>query len=340
MLWNRSADFVALIKSTSFPIGEGGSKGSMTLHQLVIFATVAKHLNISRASTELHVSQACLSQLLKGLQEEYKAKFYLKNSKGIELTERGQLFFTYTKLILKQIGRLNTHFDSSPRAIKQTPLLVGGSHGLAEIFLPSVLATFKKLHPEVKIILRASPIQTIERKILNSKVEVALMRHPAKSPHIISEPYRQEWVIPFVSTDHPLARIRKLTLFDLEGVPLIIRGANTSSTRAEERLRQLETQGLTLNIAMLCETPSALKTAVRSKLGVGFLSWELVKSDVRNGVFKTIKIPNLNFRSTTFILYHRDRPLSDNARDFLTLLHKQRRKRPSSRISVSISPSE
>ena len=69
-------------------------------------------------------------------------------------------------------------------------------------------------------------------------------------------------------------------------------------------------------------------------MGLGFLYWELLKSDVQNGLLKTIRIPDLNLKFTTFILYHRDKPLSAEAQDFLELLRQRRRKSQIPRLSV------
>jgi len=78
----------------------------MTLHQLKIFAAAAKHLNMTKASRELHVSQSSISQQLKLLEEEYEVKLYNKIGRGIELTEKGRLLLIDVKPILDQIKKL------------------------------------------------------------------------------------------------------------------------------------------------------------------------------------------------------------------------------------------
>ncbi len=306
----------------------------MTLHQLRILVVIAKTLNVTKAASGLHISQPSISQQLKMLEEEYGLELYKSNGRGIKLTEKGQFFVSHAKLILEQVDELNAHLDASPRAAKHKPLVVAGSQGLSEIFLPSMVAVFQKRYPQVDVALQTGHTQAIEVKILEGETDIALMRYPSKSPLIISEPYRQERVVSFVSAKHPLARKGKITLSDLELIPLIIRGGNTSPTRVEERLKKLENQGVKPNIFMRCELPKAVKIAVGKKIGLGFLCWELVKSDVRNGIFKTIQIPDLNLSHMTYILFRRDKPLSASARDFLTLLYQRRHRSQSPKRSV------
>ena len=59
----------------------------MTLHQLRIFKSVSKYLNITRAAAALHVSQPSISQQLRLLEDEFRIKLYEKVGQGIRLTE-------------------------------------------------------------------------------------------------------------------------------------------------------------------------------------------------------------------------------------------------------------
>ncbi len=65
----------------------------MTLHQLRIFECVVRHLNITKASMVLHLSQPSVSQQLKLLEEELGTKFFMRLNQGVELTSEGQEFF-------------------------------------------------------------------------------------------------------------------------------------------------------------------------------------------------------------------------------------------------------
>jgi len=298
----------------------------VTLNRLTIFATVAKHLNFTRASEELHISQPSISQQIKQLQEEYKANFYTKSGRGIELTEAGQLFYNNVKPILAQLEKLKGTLDTSPRMIKAEALTVGGSHGLSAAFLPSMLAAFNKTHPRVHLTLRTDNTHAIERMVLRSHVEIGLVSNLPKSYDLIIEPFRREKVIAFVPINHPLAKKRRLSLADLMRNPLIIRGGSAGKTRIEEALRQLEISGFKPDIAMRCESPQAVKAAVKKKMGLGIIYRELVEPDARNGQFKILRLPPLNLDTTSYIIYKKDKPLSAKARSFLALLHKERNK--------------
>ena len=58
----------------------------MTLYQLRVFEAVARRLNITQASLELHASQPAVSQQLKLLEEHYGASFFVRHNQGVKLT--------------------------------------------------------------------------------------------------------------------------------------------------------------------------------------------------------------------------------------------------------------
>jgi DNA-binding transcriptional LysR family regulator len=85
----------------------------MTLLQLKLFAVVAKHQNMTKASREVHLSQSAISQQLKLLEKECGIKLFNKASRGIKLTEAGCLFLPDVELILSQVERLKEKFNKT-----------------------------------------------------------------------------------------------------------------------------------------------------------------------------------------------------------------------------------
>src|SRR5439155_20728959 len=89
-------------------------------------------------------------------------------------------------------------------------------------------------------------------------------------------------------------------------------------------LTALRKQGYKLNIAMQCELPEAIKTAVSKKLGVGILFQDAVKEGLASGAFKKVRVSGLPMEGTSYIVYHKQRPLSANGEVFLHLLRQWR----------------
>src|SRR5215510_15321162 len=111
----------------------------MTLHQLKIFECVVRHMNITKASQALHISQPSVSQQLKLLEEEFGIKLFFRLNQGVELTAEGREFFNATQPMLAEAENLEKRFKNNKTTNDTAPLIVGGSHNVSINVLPKLL---------------------------------------------------------------------------------------------------------------------------------------------------------------------------------------------------------
>ena len=75
---------------------------------------------------------------------------------------------------------------------------------------------------------------------------------------------------------------------------------------------------------MRCDSPEAIKSAVAKRLGVGFLYKDAVREGLASGLFKKLCIPDIPLYGNSYIIYHKQRPLSSSGEVFLNLLRQWR----------------
>jgi len=289
----------------------------MTLHQLRIFECVVRHLNITKASAVLHISQPSVSQQLKLLEEEFGTKLFIRLNQGVELTPEGEEFFTGIRPLLAEAENLEQKFKGKPKANDTAPLIVGGSHNVSVNVLPKLLMALKERHPSVQLILETNESRIMETRLLNSEVEIALITNPSHRAELVYEPYEEMEVVAFCLPTNPLAR-KKLTLKELVERPLVLR----SGGRTERMLTNL---GYQLNVAFRCELSGAVRAAVRIGMGVGILYRNAVASRVARGNLKFINVPELKeMGARSFVIYDRRKPLAPMAQEFLQILREKR----------------
>jgi DNA-binding transcriptional LysR family regulator len=289
----------------------------MTLHQLKIFECVVRHMNITKASATLHMSQPSVSQQLKLLEEEFGTKFFVRLSLGVELTSEGKEFFDAIRPMLAEADNLEKRFKSSPKGNDTAPLIVGGSHNVSVNALPKLLMAFKERHPWAQFILETNESRTIEKRLLASELEIALITNPSHRAEIVYEPYEEMELVAFCLPTNPLAR-RKLTLKDLVECPLVMKGGG----RLEKVLMNL---GYRMNVALRCEASSTVKAAVRMGMGVGILYRNAVASRVAAGTLKLLNVPELKQMGIqSFIVFDKRKPLAPMAQEFLQILREKR----------------
>ena len=302
----------------------------MTLHQFTIFAAIAKHGSLTRASQELHITQSCVSQQMRLLQEEYGAKLYNRAARGIELTLAGRHFLVAILPILEQVRRLTTS-PVKPVAPDADLFVVGATYSSSTILVPSLLSRLKKLHPGMQIDFRSNNGVEIERLLLKEKIEIAVTTRFPSSPRIMAEPFRRERLALVVSRRHPLARVREVAFQDIERTPLLVRASGGRDGTTVKRLKSLvEKQGIKVTIGMRFESPTAMKEAIQRNMGIGLLYEDVARYNLQRHEFKEIKIRGLKLEGQSYIVYLKERHLSKAANDFLKLLRCSGSKRKAS----------
>ena len=316
----------------------------MKLDQFTFFAAVAKHLNLTKASAELRVSQPWISQQLKQLEDHYGTKLYRRLSKGVEITDAGRLLLRNITPILEQVAMLEHGFKTSAAPkIALEVLRVGGIDSASAHLLPAVLAQFKRRHARMELDFRTRTSEHLERLVLNLALDLAVTGREALSAALVCEPLRQERVALFVPANHPLAKRARLRLADVLAEPLIVRGGRGGSGVTDRALQQLREQGLEIRIGLHCDGPTAIKAAVRQKMGVGVVFEESLKAEVAAGEFKILNLCGLELMGESFIIYSKTRPFSPLAQEFLDLLrHAVKKSRrvaePSAEIPLRRAP--
>jgi DNA-binding transcriptional LysR family regulator len=205
----------------------------MTLDRFKVFAAAARYRSVTRASEELHITQPAVTKQLKALERAYNAALYRRMGRGIELTEEGQAFLGKVKTILRNYDSLIQTSTVSRSAAKSGTLTIGATYSPSASLLPSLLARFKKSHPEAALSLRTDNKVVIESLVLNGDVDMAvLLTEGPPNSQLAIEPFRREPLVAFVHPQHPLAKKPRIALEELGRFGFVIR--KTSRPRGND----------------------------------------------------------------------------------------------------------
>jgi DNA-binding transcriptional LysR family regulator len=297
----------------------------MTLDRFKVFAAAARYRSVTRASEELHITQPAVTKQLRTLERNYNAILYRRNGRGIELTEVGRAFLVKVKKILRNYDSLIQPSMANRSAARVETLTIGGTYSPSASLLPSLLARFKESHPEAVLSLRTNNKVVIGDLVFNGVVDMAvLLTDDPLNPRLAMEPFCLEPLVAFVHPQHALAKKPRITFEELGRIGFAIRKRVGGTGATGHYIQELRKQGVNLKVVLRCDTPEGVKEAVRNKMGVGLLFRESVQNNIKRGEFKAIKLPVDAVEAANFIVYHKTRPLSPVAQDFLKLLRAQR----------------
>ena len=242
----------------------------MTPEQLITFATVAEHGNISHAAQALHLSQPAVSGQLKLLQEAFGEPLYLRAGRGVRLTAAGEQLLAHAER-LRETFRQAQALREAMRGLERGTLRIGASTTPASYLLPYLIADFHASHPDV--LVTTSHGNTAEIVAALGNVDIALIEGPPGQELPLGTQvtaWREDEIVAIVPSGHPLVSSKPQTLAALGAYPLVLRESGSGVRQIVERAFARE--GVAMRVALEIAGVEGVKEAVRSGMGVGFVS--------------------------------------------------------------------
>lgn len=194
----------------------------MELRQLQYFVKVAKKQHVTQAAEELHVAQSAVSRQIHQLEEELGVSLFVQKGRNLQLTPVGKLFLHRAEAILAELERavveVREFLDPEAGEIR-----IGFPHSLGIYLLPTVVASFRSTHPNVKFKLRQGTYNSLIRDVKNGEIDLAFISPlPDSHEHVIGELLLQEELYAIVPQGHELAEQETIRLVQLKDEPFVM----------------------------------------------------------------------------------------------------------------------
>ena len=147
----------------------------MNIQQLTYIVEIANCKSISRAAEYLFVSQPALSQQIRNLEKELGYRVFHRTSKGLELTEKGNVFYQKAQEMLKDWNRFKEEVISGTEHKK---LKIGlGARVYSNRLFPKIARYFER-HPELEVTFYTEAGLDAYAAIKDGSLDMALDRMP------------------------------------------------------------------------------------------------------------------------------------------------------------------
>jgi DNA-binding transcriptional LysR family regulator len=289
----------------------------MTIRHLKIFNEVAQSGKMSIAAAKFYVSQPTVSQAIKELEEHYGVLLFERLSKKLYITEKGRQLLSYSRQVVEQFDFLESKMLETTGCQK---LKVGSTITVGSCLINDILNSYQELNHEVEIYSYVNNTQNVEEKILNSELDVGLVEGRVKSPDLVSIPAVDDYLVLVCSADHPFAKKKSFISKDLTGEKFVMREEGSGTRELFENY--LKEQGVSINVSMVANCPTAMIRSVIDNQRLAVLSIRLVKEQVKNGSIVVIKNRDTTWNRSFSIVYHKNKFVSKHMEEFVDLVKK------------------
>lgn len=287
----------------------------MTLRHLSIFRAVCEAgFNSTKASEVLHMTQPAVSLAIKELEQYYGVHLFDRIGRRLQITDAGKQFLQYAIHITDLFQDMETGLrDWGSKGI----LRVGASITIGSQFLPGYVKAFSSRFPTIDVRAVVEQANRLEKKLLENELDCALTEGIVHDPNIVSEPYMEDHLSVVCSADKGWRQGQIISIEEFQKERFLLR-EHGSGTR-EVFDRAVAQAGINVTAVWEAMSTTALVNAAINGLGIAVLPHRMILPALNQGLIVTVGVQNLVFRRNFYVIWHKDKFLTDAAKAFIAL---------------------
>lgn len=169
---------------------------------------LVEHLNFSRASLEVNLSQPALSRSIQSVEAELGVPLFDRQPGGLELTPYGQVFAERARKVLGELNELRRDIELVRRG-EYGEVALGFGPTAAHLLKGPLLSHFAERAPQVRLTFKGGTYEELLRLLLEERIDlffgdVALLAYRTDLQVELLPSWPSGF---FCAADHPLARL-------------------------------------------------------------------------------------------------------------------------------------
>ena len=280
----------------------------MTLEQLRIFVAVAEKQHVTRAASELNLTQSATSAAIAALEARYGIKLFDRIGRGIVLTQTGKDFLVEARAVLAR-AKDATRLLNDLAGLKRGSLSIAASQTVGNYWLPRRIQAFRAAYPGIELRLAISNTEQAARMVIEGSADLGFVEGEVDESLLSAKKIEGDALILAVGAGHPWVSRAKVSAKDLPATSWVLRERG-SGTRSmfEAALRQNGLKLSDLEIALELPSNEAVRSAVEAGDGATAVSDLVAAPSIAAKTLHRVRfdLPRRSF----YILRHKERHIS------------------------------
>ncbi|MDB6095114.1 MAG: LysR family transcriptional regulator YbhD [Verrucomicrobia bacterium] len=178
---------------------------NFNLSELQAFVAVSDQLNFRAAAEALHISAPALSRRISQLESMLGARLLDRSTRTVSLTNLGRVFLSHARAVLNELenGILRI---SDLAANRSGQVTIGCVASATYHFLPSVLSTFNKQYPKIRVRVIDERANHVLNCVIQGEADFGLNFVGTQEPEVIFLPILREEYVLAVPKSHRFAK--------------------------------------------------------------------------------------------------------------------------------------
>jgi DNA-binding transcriptional LysR family regulator len=291
----------------------------MNFNQLKAFYFAVKYGSFKAAAEALFITQPAITKQIQHLQAAYDLKFLNRFGKKMVLTDAGEALFEFAE----KIFQIEDQAEESLRDFQQRKrgyLRIHSSESFGAYYLPFIVNLFREKYPRIQVSVNIFPNQLVIENTMKLENDLGFISYPVTNPRLITQEVLEDRLMLIVPPSHPFSRKKSIAPKNLEGQVIVMHEKGSASRGIMDEFIRIHQ--LSVSVALELSNNEAIKRAVEQGIGLSLISENVVREEVSRKKLKAIPITDPSMKRRFYLIYHRDKYLSQPFQMFLSMVNQ------------------
>jgi len=290
----------------------------MEWQQIIGFYYVARLGSFTKAAESTFRTQSAMSQQVKRLEEEVGCQLLERIGKRkLRLTSAGERFYKFSKNVIENYNSLIEELNEV-RNLQMGHLRVAASFTTLYHLFPSSLKRYIKKFLKVKLTILDRPQQEIVSLIKNGDIDFGLLLESNVPRNLTALRWKKVKTVLMTPVDHPLTKIKRVTLRQIGKYPLILPPAELKYRNTlEGRFHEL---GIDYHTIMESSNVELSSRYVEMGLGISFATIVKGLPEFKRRALAFLSLDHLFKPDHIAIVFRKDKTLTSYKNAFIEIL--------------------
>ena len=257
----------------------------MEFRHLKTFQTILEEGSFLQAAEKLQYAQSTITLHIQQLEAELKVKLFSRRGKRVQPTAAGRALSNHAGFLLHRAEILQQEMVEIV-AGSAGHLRIGSIEPFASLRLPSLLVSFCRQYPNIRLTLETGVTQTISQRVAAGELDLAICSPPDAKLGLNFETLFYDSMALLIPTSHHLSQKETIEVIDIAQERLLLTEANCPYRQVFET--EICARGVNPYSGIEIMSLKALQSVVKSGLGIGVMSVNTITPPPHNTAVKTI----------------------------------------------------
>jgi DNA-binding transcriptional LysR family regulator len=291
----------------------------MEFRELKTFQVVASLLSFNKAANVLNYAQSTISSQIQSLENSLGEVLFVRSGNKISLTPAGVKLLDCTQRLINIEKEILTNFKNLED--KHGSLTIKTPQSVSSFLFPTLLKEFQLLFPKIGFDIDWCSSYNLSEILGSGTIDLAfLISDNFNDKFLQVEEVTGIKLALVANPEDELVKKAGITLEDLNGKTIIFAKSDCSYKQILNKM--IIESNIQLQKTIDINNIDAIKRYVALGNGIAFLPELVIKEEIGKGVLKPIKWNGPAFNAKLFMIWHKEKLLSEPLKIFMQIVRK------------------